>query len=63
MYSWSLFAWGREHCCPIPVEEEWSVAHRRGLRRKQEHKHRSGALGSGVPQAAGALLLYPVSRL
>ena len=53
-HSWSLFAWGREQGCP--VEGEWSVAHRRGLRRKGEHKQRYGALGGGIPHLWGKKL-------
>ena len=51
-YSWSLFAWGREHCCPhsslggaVGDTEE---------RTKKERRTQAGLrLGSGIPHLWG----------
>ena len=52
--SWSLFASGQTTLLPLfQFRGEWSVAHWRGLRRKQKHKRGYGALGSGIPHLWG----------
>ena len=38
---------------PIPIQGEWLVKHKRGLRRKQEHNQGYSALGCGIPQLWG----------
>ena len=46
-YSWSLFAWGREHCCPHSSLVGVVGDTQKRTKKEEEHKRGYAALGRG----------------